>query len=150
MYHISGNKVRWPPLRVSYVVKNGGIKMKGSDSEWEDEERNPQISWKYTYFLSSPLYQGPHGNHESRKMFYFLAFLRSFPINNNWVRLFWFENHKVKLRWLFDKNPLCCFTTNYYSRPALEMSIPKYWDRPLLYVSFCHFEWILTPPNFNK
>ena len=99
--------------------------MKGSDSEWEDEERNPQISWKYTYFLSSPLYQGPHGNHESRKMFYFLAFLRSFPINNNWVRLFWFENHKVKLRWLFDKNPLCCFTTNYQPRPALEMSISK-------------------------
>ena len=75
--------------------------------------------------LSGPLYQGPHGNHEFCKMFYFRAFVRSFPINNNCVRLFWSENHKVKLRWLFDKNPLCCFTTNYYSRPALEMSIPK-------------------------
>ena len=59
------------------------------------------------------------------KMFYFRAFVRSFPINNNCVRLFWSENHKVKLRWLFDKNPLCCFTTNYYSRPALKTSIPK-------------------------
>ena len=66
--------------------------------------------------LSGPLYQGPHGNHEFGKMFYFRAIVRSFPINNNCVRLFWSENHKVKLRWLFDKNPLCCFTTNYQSQ----------------------------------
>ena len=98
--------------------------MKGSDSG-KTKKRNPQISWKYTYFYPAPLYQGPPGNHEFCKMFYFRAFVRSFPINNNCVRLFWSENHKVKLRWLFDKNPLCCFTTNYYSRPALEMPIPK-------------------------
>ena len=108
--------------------KMGGSKWKGLIVGRRRKKSTDKL--EIYLLLSGPLYQGPHGNHEFCKMFYFRAwpfilFVRSFPINNNCVRLFWSENHKVKLRWLFDKNPLCCFTTNYYSMPALEMSIPK-------------------------